>query len=76
MEDRTSDGRIDLQVETSGYIYIFEFKIDSTSRAAMEQIRDKKYWLRDTLSGKEIYLIGVNFDTSTRRLSEPVIERP
>lgn len=75
MEDRTSDGRIDLQVETSKYIYIFEFKINSTSEKAMEQIREKKYWLRDAVAGKEIFLIGANFNTSTRRLTSPLISK-
>lgn len=76
MEDRTSDGRIDLQLETPDYIYLFEFKIDSTARKALEQILDKKYWLRDGYSGKRIFLIGINFDTATRRLSTPEITAP
>ena len=40
IEDRTSDGRIDLTVETPHRIYIFELKADSTPEAAMEQIRN------------------------------------
>ncbi|MDE6682845.1 MAG: ATP-binding protein, partial [Muribaculaceae bacterium] len=76
MEDRTSDGRIDLQVETAEYIYIFEFKIDSSSEKAMEQILEKKYWLREAVSGKKIFLIGANFDSSTRRMTEPIIATP
>ena len=75
MEERTSDGRIDLKVETDRYIYIFEFKIDSTSRAAIEQIEEKRYWLPDAVSDKEIILIGANFDTATRRLDAPIIRR-
>ena len=75
MEERTSDGRIDLKVDTDRYIYIFEFKIDSTSRAAIEQIEEKRYWLPDAVSDKEIILIGANFDTATRRLDAPVIRR-
>ncbi|MDE6028137.1 MAG: PD-(D/E)XK nuclease domain-containing protein, partial [Muribaculaceae bacterium] len=75
MEDRTSNGRIDLQVDTQSYTYIFEFKIDSSSQKAMDQIHEKKYWLREAVSGKEIFLIGANFDTSTRRLTTPVIEK-
>ncbi len=75
-EVRTSDGRIDLRVETDRYIYIFEFKIDSTSEAAMEQIREKKYWLSEAESGKQIYLIAANFNTDTARLTPPIIERP
>ena len=75
MEERTSDGRIDLKVETDRYIYIFEFKIDSTSRAAIDQIEEKRYWLPDAVSDKEIILIGANFDTATRCLDAPIIRR-
>lgn len=77
MEDRTSNGRIDLQVETSRYIYIFEFKVDSTASKAMYQIREKQYWLREAVGDKEIFLIGANFDTATRRLTDDIlIEHP
>ncbi|MDE6272213.1 MAG: ATP-binding protein, partial [Muribaculaceae bacterium] len=77
MEDRTSNGRIDLQVETPLYVYIFEFKIDSSARKAMEQIREKRYWEREAVSGKKIFLIGANFDTKTRRLTDDIlIEHP
>ncbi|MDE5868619.1 MAG: ATP-binding protein, partial [Muribaculaceae bacterium] len=58
IEDRTSDGRIDLTVETSKYIYIFEFKINSTAEEALKQIHEKEYWLKFLPSEKEIYLIG------------------
>ncbi len=74
MEYRTSSGRIDLKVETDRYIYIFEFKVNSTSMAAMEQIKEKKYWLPYSMSGKDIILIGSNFNTETRTLDSPVIE--
>ncbi len=75
MEMRTSDGRIDLRVETDRHIFIFEFKINSTSQSAMDQIEEKKYWLGDLASGKQITLIGANFDTATRRLDAPVIKK-
>ncbi|MDE6410233.1 MAG: ATP-binding protein [Muribaculaceae bacterium] len=73
MEMRTSDGRMDLRVETERYIFIFEFKIDSTSKSAMDQIEKKRYWLGDRMSNKKIVLIGANFDTKTRRLDTPEI---
>ncbi|MBD5227513.1 MAG: AAA family ATPase [Bacteroidales bacterium] len=76
MEDRTSNGRIDLQVETPEYVYIFEFKIDSTARKAMDQIREKRYWLRNAASGRQIFLIGANFSTRSRSLDDVLIERP
>lgn len=74
IEDRTSDGRIDLTVETPHYIYIFEFKTDASPEIAMAQILRKKYWLKHRHAGKEIYLVGANFDTKTRRLDSYLIE--
>ena len=76
IEDRTSDGRIDLSVETSRYIYIFEFKINESAENAIEQIFQKKYWLKYQTHTKEIILIGANFDTNTRRITAYLVERP
>ncbi|MDE6273198.1 MAG: ATP-binding protein [Muribaculaceae bacterium] len=76
MEERTSDGRIDISVETDGYIFLFEFKVDSTPEAAINQIEEKKYWLPYRASAKKIFLIGANFDTKTRRLDpKPIIRQ-
>lgn len=74
MEDRTSNGRIDLRLETAQHIFIIEFKINSSSQAAMNQIEEKKYWLPYLLAGKDIILIGANFNTTERRLEKPVIK--
>lgn len=75
VEDRTSGGRIDLTVETEKNVYIFEFKIDRTAAAAMEQIMEKRYWEPFISSGKTIYLVGANFSTATRTLSEYIIDK-
>ena len=72
-EYRTSDGRIDMVVETKDYVYVMEFKIDSTARAALDQIEDKGYAEPFRITGKKIYKIGANFDTRTRRLSDYII---
>ena len=76
MEQRTSDGRIDITLETERNVFIFEFKVDSSAEDAIRQIRDKEYWLPYSSSGKEIFLIGADFSTVTRRLSGYVIEKP
>lgn len=73
VEDRTSDGRIDLTVETSGNVYIFEFKIDKTAQAAIDQIERKRYWEKFLMREKKIFLIGANFNTDTRRLDDYII---
>lgn len=75
VEERLSNGRIDLVVETAGLVYVFEFKIDKSARAALEQIKAKDYTAPFLASGKEVVLIGANFDTGTRRLNEYAVER-
>ncbi len=72
-EYRTSNGRIDMVVETSDYVYVMEFKIDSTAQAALDQIEEKGYSEPFRITGKKIFKIGANFDTNTRRLSGYII---
>lgn len=75
MEERTSDGRIDILLTSDSKIYIFEFKVDGSAEKAMHQIREKKYWLPYLTKSNEIFLIGANFDTQTRRLDGYLIEK-
>lgn len=74
-EYRTSNGRIDMLVETAEYIYVMEFKIDSSAEAAMRQINEKGYATPFGNSHKNIIKIGANFDTLTRRLDDWIIEQ-
>ena len=83
-EYHTSDGRIDLLVETPQYRYIMEFKLDGTAEEALQQIKDKNYQLQffgDALAhsdshgdSKNTYIIGVNFSKETRTIDKWVIE--
>ena len=74
-ERKTSDGRIDLLIETDKYRYVIECKIDSTPAVALKQIHDKQYGLSWTLDEKETILIGLNFSTTSRRPDAWIIER-
>lgn len=67
-EERTSDGRMDLLIKTADYIYILELKIDSSAEKAIEQIEKKEYALQYLSDPRKIFLIGVNFSTSKRRI--------
>lgn len=73
-EEQTSDGRIDMTVETNKFIYIFEFKINSSPKKALLQIKEKGY--ADKFAGvqQRIYKIGANFSTKSRRLTGWEIE--
>lgn len=73
-EFKTSNGRIDMVVETKDYIYVMEFKINSSPKKALKQINEKGYTLPFRTSGKKIYKIGTNFNTKTRRLSDWITE--
>jgi hypothetical protein len=73
-EDITSKGRIDLTIKTTDSIVIIEFKVDS-SDSAMKQIKEKKYFEKYQGTGKDIYLIGIHFDSSQKNISEFVYEK-
>lgn len=72
-EVHTSDGRIDLVVKSSDFIFIIELKFNNSSDAAMEQIENKHYELPFLKDQRRIYTIGLNFSTKTRRLDKPLI---
>lgn len=74
IEQHTAEGRIDLTVNTSDYIYIFEFKVDRSASEAMAQIYEKHYYKKYEASSKKIFLIGANFSTGSRSLDDCLIE--
>ncbi|MDY6348328.1 MAG: PD-(D/E)XK nuclease domain-containing protein, partial [Bacteroidales bacterium] len=67
-EYHTSDGRIDLLIETPRYRYVMEFKLDGTAEEALQQIRDKDYPLQFRQDDKQTFLVGVNFSKKTRTI--------
>ncbi len=66
-EDVTNRGRIDLTLFIEEKIYIIEFKINSDD--ALKQIKEREYHQKYLSQGKEIYLVGIGFDTQERNLS-------
>ncbi len=66
----TCDGRIDLVMEFSDKIYLIEFKCNQSAKVAISQIKEKGYDKRFKQTGKKIILMGINFDTKKRNLSE------
>jgi hypothetical protein len=71
----TSRGRIDLVAQYPDKLFIIEFKCNQDAETALQQIKDKGYVERYSQTGKQIYLIGVDFNTETRNVSEWKIER-
>ena len=73
-EYATSNGRIDLLVETDKYIYIIELKFDKSAAEALQQIHDRQYARPFQLENKHLFKIGVNFSSCERTLIEWQIE--
>jgi hypothetical protein len=67
-EFHTSNGRVDMTIETPDYVYIFEFKYNGTAEEAMAQIKEKNYAQPFLASGKKIALIGANFSGEKRNI--------
>ncbi len=65
-EYNTSNGRIDIVIETDKYVYIIELKRDQSPDAALRQIEEKGYGKPFLASGKQIIKLGINFSSKTR----------
>jgi len=73
-EVKTSQGRIDVVVETKSRIFIFEFKLHGTADEALAQIKNKRYFEKYLSDGRPITLVGVAFDLQTRNLGDFLAE--
>ena len=69
-EKETSKGRADCVIETPKDVYIFEFKLDGSADAALQQIRDKGYAKEYQSDSRNIHLIGANFSSEEGTVSE------
>jgi len=69
-EVRIATGRIDTLVETKGFVFCFEFKVNKTAEEALAQIDTKEYLLPWTGSGKKLFKVGVNFDSDKRNIGD------
>ena len=70
VERYTTDGRMDILVRTPDYVYILELKIDQSADIALRQIEEKQYAKSFEGGSRIIYKIGVNFSSTTRRITE------
>jgi hypothetical protein len=72
-EYHTSQGRIDMVVQTADRTYVMEFKLDGTAEEALQQINDKSYTLPFECDGRQIVKIGVNFSSTTRNIEKWIV---
>ena len=74
VERTTSNGRIDVVLQTKDYIYVMEFKLNGTAEEALQQINDKRYALPFEADRRKVFKIGVNFSAKTRNIEKWLIE--
>ena len=74
VEVRTATGRVDMVMQAFGKLYLFELKLNRSAAAAMQQINLNDYPARFSQCGLPIVKVGINFDTTTRTVSDWVIE--
>lgn len=72
-EYHTSNGRIDMVLQTPQYCYVIEFKFDGTAQDALDQISRKDYSLPFALTGQQIIRIGMNISRETRNIEDYII---
>ena len=70
VEKETSQGRIDCVLECPDYVYIFEFKLNSTSAIALKQIEDKGYALPYASDPRKLYKVGISFSSDTGTVND------
>ena len=68
-EDTTNKGKIDLTILTNTGIFIFEFKMKSNPKNALQQIQERKYQQKYLAQGKEVFLVGIEFDEDVKNIS-------
>jgi hypothetical protein len=72
----TNKGRLDLVVYFKDRIYLIEFKVleQCGPGQALEQIKTKGY--AEQFAGQEVYLVGVEFSSKERNITQFVWETP
>ena len=70
VERHTSNGRMDIVVQTDQYVYVMELKMDASADEALKQIEDKGYAKPFAADTRKLFKIGVGFSSQTRRIKE------
>ena len=68
VERHTSNGRIDVLIQTDKYVYILELKRDQDPTDALDQIDEKGYDWPFMADNRKVFKIGATFSSATRRL--------
>ena len=70
VEEDSAVGRADAVLHFPDAVYVFELKFDGSAEDAIKQIDDKGYLIPYSAEGKQLYKIGVNYDSEQRTISD------
>ena len=74
VEQATSQGRMDVTIQTPDYVYIFELKLDKSAEEALQQIKNSQYTRPFQTDSRKVFLIGANFSSATRTVEKWMVE--
>lgn len=73
-EDTTNHGQVEMTVQTSDGIWLFEFKVQGQTnrgenqKSPLLQLQEKRYAEKYRSCGKPLYLVGIVFDPVQRNI--------
>jgi len=67
-EPLSSHRRMDIAVEFKDKVHVIALKCNQPADAAIQQIHEKRYHEKYLQSGRRIHLVGINFNTTERRI--------
>lgn len=70
VERHTTNGRMDIVMQTPDYVYILELKINQTAAIALQQIEEKGYAKPFVGDSRKIFKVGINFCTETKLIDD------
>ncbi len=69
-EEAVLNGRSDVVLSTTRDVYVVEMKVDESADKALKQIRKKGYYHKYINRSRTIHIIGMNFSSKTRQITE------
>ena len=70
VERHTTNGRMDILLQTSQYVYIMELKVNQTADVALQQIENKGYANAFLNDSRKLFKIGINFSTEHKLIDD------
>ena len=74
VERHTTNGRMDMVIQTPQYVYILELKIDQTAAVALQQIEQRGYANAFAGDSRKLFKIGINFSSEKKMIDDWKIE--